>query len=70
MADFYEIDFLPVGTTKSGDAICLRYEINNHIYTHVVDGGYEENGQSVLDHLSDYYNGNKIESYARKLVTV
>lgn len=61
MADFYEIDFLPVGTTKSGDAICLRYEINNHIYTHVVDGGYEENGQSVLDHLSDYYNGNKID---------
>lgn len=60
MADFYEIDFLPVGTTKSGDAICLRYEISGQSYTHVVDGGYEEHGQSVLDHLSAYYGGTKI----------
>lgn len=61
MADFYEIDFLPVGTTKSGDAICLRYEINGQTYVHVVDGGYEENGQSLLDHLSDYYGSTRID---------
>lgn len=61
MADFYEIDFLPVGTTKSGDAICLRYEINGQTYVHVVDGGYEENGQSLLDHLSTYYGSTRID---------
>lgn len=61
MADFYEIDFLPVGTTKSGDAICLRYEINGQTNVHVVDGGYEENGQNLLDHLSDYYDSAKID---------
>jgi beta-lactamase superfamily II metal-dependent hydrolase len=59
--DFYEIDFLPVGTTKSGDAICLRYEINGQTYIHVVDGGYEENGNDVLSHLSDHYGSTKID---------
>jgi len=61
MANFYEIDFLPVGTTTSGDAICLRYKIDGTIYVHVVDGGYEENGQSILDHLSKYYGSLEID---------
>ncbi len=60
LADFYEIDFLPVGTTKSGDAICLRYEIGGQTYVHAVDGGYEENGQNLLDHLSAYYGSTEI----------
>lgn len=61
MADFYEIDFLPVGTTKSGDAICLRYKINSQTHVHVVDGGYEENGQSLIDHLSGYYGNTRVD---------
>lgn len=27
MSDFYEVDFLPVETSKSGDAIAIRYSI-------------------------------------------
>ena len=55
MADYYEIDFLKVGTTGSGDAICVRYELNGTTYIHVVDGGYADTGQDVVDHLSTHY---------------
>jgi hypothetical protein len=40
MADFYEIDFVPVHTAKSGDAIAIRYELGGQTYVHVVDGGF------------------------------
>lgn len=62
MADFYEVDFLPVGNSTSGDAICIRYEIDGRAIVHVVDGGYEEDGQKVLDHLTAYYGGDKIDN--------
>lgn len=55
MADFYEIDFLKVGDTKSGDAICLRYEQGGANRVHVVDGGYKDTGQTVVDHLQSHY---------------
>ncbi|WP_207383250.1 MBL fold metallo-hydrolase [Phaeobacter italicus] len=61
MADFYEIDFLPVGNSKSGDAICIRYEVGGQKFIHVVDGGYEEDGQKVLDHLTEFYGGVKVD---------
>lgn len=61
MADFYEIDFLPVGKSTSGDAICIRYEIAGQTSVHVVDGGYEEDGQKVLAHLTGYYGDDKID---------
>lgn len=61
MANYYEVDFLPVGNTTSGDAICIRYEIDGKTFIHVVDGGYEEDGQKVLDHLTNYYGGNEID---------
>lgn len=60
LADFYEVDFLPVGNSTSGDAICIRYEIEGQTFIHVIDGGYEEDGQKVLDHLSKYYDSDKI----------
>ena len=55
MADYFEIDFLPVGTSKSGDAITIRYEINGICRIHVVDGGYQETGDSVVAHINKYY---------------
>lgn len=61
VANFYEVDFLPVGNSTSGDAICIRYEIDGQTFIHVVDGGYEEDGQKVLDHLSDYYGSDRID---------
>lgn len=55
MADFYEIDFLDVEAKSSGDAICVRYEINGLTWIHVVDGGYQSTGQSVIDHINKHY---------------
>ena len=56
MADFFELDFLDVEAKKSGDAIALRYEVNGQQYIHVVDGGYLETGQKVLEHIRKYYD--------------
>jgi hypothetical protein len=55
MADFFEIDFLDVEARKSGDAICLRYEVAGQQTIHVVDGGYQDTGDKVLEHLRKYY---------------
>ena len=56
MSDFFEIDFLDVETTKSGDAISLRYEIAGTTYIHVVDGGFQDTGQKLVDHINKYYD--------------
>ena len=55
MPDFFEIDFLDVEAKDSGDAICLRYQLGGETYIHVVDGGYQKTGQSVVDHINKYY---------------
>lgn len=62
-SDFFELDFLPVGDTTSGDAICLRYRKNGIERVHVVDGGYSGSGQELLDHMDRYYSrGRKIDA--------
>lgn len=55
----YEIDFLPVGNSN-GDAICLRYGnilggARSDYAIHVIDGGYTDTGQSIVDHLNAFY---------------
>lgn len=55
MSDFFEIDFLDVETDKSGDAIALRYELNGVRRIHVVDGGFLETGDSLVEHINKYY---------------
>lgn len=55
MSDFFEIDFLDVESNKSGDAISLRYQIGGLSYIHVVDGGFQDTGQTVVDHIKKYY---------------
>ena len=56
MDDFYEIDFLNVESKKSGDAICIRYQINGQQKIHVVDGGFQATGDKVVTHINQYYN--------------
>ena len=56
MSDFFEIDFLSVESDKSGDAIILRYEKDGIEYIHVVDGGFQSTGESVISNLKTYYN--------------
>ena len=55
MSDYFEVDFLDVETKSSGDAICIRYEIDGRTYHHVVDGGYKSTGAKVSDFINKYY---------------
>jgi hypothetical protein len=55
MADFFEIDLLKSESSKSGDAIAIRYELNGNQVVHVVDGGCSETGKSLVAHINKYY---------------
>jgi hypothetical protein len=59
-ADFFEIDFLKVETKRSGDAIALRYRVNGVTSIHVVDGGFEETGNHVVEYIQKYYGSSPI----------
>jgi hypothetical protein len=50
----YEIDFLPVGDSN-GDAICLRYGNDNGFCVHVVDGGFTDTAETVINHIRSHY---------------
>lgn len=53
--DYHEIDFLKVGSTRSGDAIALRYRVSGQELIHVVDGGYQIAGAALVDHRRGYH---------------
>lgn len=55
VTDFFEIDFLDVESNKSGDAITVRYQVNDLTYIHVVDGGFQATGDKVVEHINKYY---------------
>lgn len=55
MDDFFEIDFLDVEAKKSGDAIPLRYSLNGNQRIHVTDGGFQDTGDSLIEHINKYY---------------
>lgn len=55
MANYFEVDFLDVEAKSSGDAICVRYELNNQTFIHVVDGGYQSTGEKVVNFINKYY---------------
>ncbi len=57
MAPYFEIDFLTVGESQSGDAIALRYRRDGNTFVHVVDGGFQDDGAHVMTHLHKYYDG-------------
>ncbi len=57
MAKFFEIDFLEAGKKSSGDAIALRYRSDNdRDHIHVVDGGYTDDGDRLVEHIRKYYD--------------
>lgn len=61
----YEIDFLPVGTDKPGDAIALRFgnpfgpRSSQAIV--VLDGGFTDTGDQVIEHVNTYYGTTRID---------
>lgn len=54
--DFFEIDFLDIGSSKSGDAIPLRYSIGGVKRVYVTDGGFQDSGDIVIQHIKEYYD--------------
>jgi len=61
MADFFEIDYFDVETEKSGDAIAIRYEVMGQVLVHLVDGGYQATGPSIVANINKYYGVNRID---------
>lgn len=59
MVDFFEIDFLDVEAKKSGDAIALRYQVAGKTFLHVVDGGFLDTGDRLIDHINKHYGAPK-----------
>jgi beta-lactamase superfamily II metal-dependent hydrolase len=57
----YEIDFMPVGEGKSGDAISIRYKVpaGSHEVI-VVDGGTEASGEALVEHIKGVYGTNVV----------
>lgn len=55
MADFFEIDFLGIESKKSGDAISIRYQISGQTRIHVTDGGFQDTGEALVEHINKYY---------------
>src|ERR1700747_1363099 len=54
-ADYYEIDFRQVQTSKSGDAIAICYQIGQHWYVHLVDRGYSTTAPEVASFIWNTY---------------
>lgn len=62
VSDYFEIDFLGVETAKSGDAITLRYSVGGYEAVHVVDGGYIDTGDQIVEHLKQFYGTTVIDN--------
>lgn len=62
MVDFFEIDLLKINAEKSGDAIAIRYSINNIPKVNVVDGGFQDTGDDIIKHIKTYYGTTSIDN--------
>lgn len=54
----YEVDFLPVGDSN-GDAICVRTGTPAAFEVNVIDGGFTDTAETVLNHVDQYYGRNR-----------
>ena len=60
--DGIEIDFLPVGSgERSGDAICMRWGTGGDYKVMVYDGGTQESGQRLVDHIKTHYGTSHVD---------
>lgn len=53
------VDFLPVGDSN-GDAIIIKYGQGDTFYLQVVDGGYTQVGEEMIEHIEQHYGKNVI----------
>jgi beta-lactamase superfamily II metal-dependent hydrolase len=61
MADYWEIDFLQVNSSLSGDAITSRYQVGSTFWVHVIDGGYAADAERIARHIRQRYGTNIID---------
>src|SRR5690242_1806715 len=50
-----EIDFLPVGAGNA-DAIVVRYGDGSGHWLHVIDGGHQDTGETIIKHIETHYS--------------
>jgi beta-lactamase superfamily II metal-dependent hydrolase len=62
LSDYYEIDFRQVHTSKSGDAIGIRYQIGSNWYVHLVDGGYTSTAEELAQFIRTTYGAAYIDN--------
>ena len=63
----YEVDIIGVGKeSKSGDAIAIRWGNlsgpRGEQKVVVIDGGFRESGQDVVDHIKEYYDTDYVDA--------
>ena len=63
----YEVDIIGVGQeSKSGDAIAVRWgnlsDARDEQKVVIIDGGFRESGQNVVDHVKKYYQTDAIDA--------
>ena len=63
----YEVDVIGVGKeSKSGDAIAIRWGNlsgpRNEQKVVIIDGGFRESGQDVVDHIKKYYDTASVDA--------
>lgn len=62
MNEGYEIDFLPVGNgERSGDAICVRFGTPGNYKVMVYDGGTQESGEKLVEHIQNSYGTSHVD---------
>ena len=44
-----------MGDRGSGDAVAIRRRFNGGDWIYVVDGGYADDGQKIVDHIRNHY---------------
>lgn len=54
--DFFEIDFLKVDASSSGDAIALRVVKNDIQTISIVDGGFTDTGTKIIEHIDQFFD--------------
>src|SRR5258708_17214674 len=58
----YEVDFHQVGTDeKSGDAIALRFSYGPRWVVVIVDGGFVDIGDQLVQHVQRWYGTNHVD---------
>ncbi len=61
----YEVEFHPVGdASKAGDAISIRYTYGQGHGIIVVDGGTDDSGKALVDHIKQYYGEGAVITHA------